>query len=422
MLVLTNLPMSCAENPHNITRRITLSLGYDPKYNSNEGMKHMPLTTIQAYSWAFDWVTKVTDGPVSRSVLVGADFILHMPYLGKEFNEATSNWFFEEKWWPYLPAYHEFGHGRGFKAFSVSGLKHYAVTVGGQTYTTENVWMYYFYSLRHGAFNNGAVTYGEDDVKKAVHLLPIYAGGLNNESRLSSEIANWVYRFNGHIAYFGAYLRGKIAPITYTAKTLSKVIDEDTGDIGHITKYYRGYYSKFNRHQIQYGGWASFLLSSTTYSFLKGIYDFIETGNPEVRTLVWKGFRLPDVNFYFTRNGLSLEVVTGYEINPNWWLDLGVETVYYPHVNSVEFTPSVRYVLPTSIYGKFEFDIGLVVNSHGHFSGNLGVEWTDPVNPFTVQAKLIHHNANTYVGERNIPDALNSDHDFEFMLAASINY
>lgn len=118
---------------------------------------------------------------------------------------------------------------------------------------------------------------------------------------------------------------------------------------------------------------------------------------------------------------MSLEVVTGYQINPNLWINLGVETVYYPE-RSGEITPSVRYVVPTIGCGTFDFDVGLVLNYFGHISGHVGVEWTDPVNPFTLHAKVIHHNANTYVGERNIPCALDGDHDVEVIVAASFNY
>jgi hypothetical protein len=126
---------------------------------------------------------------------------------------------------------------------------------------------------------------------------------------------------------------------------------------------------------------------------------------------------------YFTRNGLSFEAVTGYQINPNFWLNVSVECLFYPKAfHSVEITPSVRYVFNTSQYGQFDFDVGVVMNTLGYFSGFVGVEWTDPVNPITFGAKVIHHNANTYVGERNIPNALDSDHDVELMITASVNY
>ena len=421
LLLLTSLSTLTAEPAPSPKRRITLSLGYDENFNSNEGMKHLPLTTIQGYSWAFDQATKMTKGEISRTALVIADIILHIPYLGKDFNTATSNWLLEEKWWPYLPAYHEFGHARAMRAFCKTPFDGYDITVANQKTREGSVLWYYFHSLNYMALNQGAVTHGSFNTQKYVQKLPICAGGLNNESRLSSEIADWTDRFNGHIAYFGAYLRGKIAPVSYTAKTKSGVVDNDVGDIHQITQHYKSYHPGFNMDNIQYGGLVSLLCSSTTYSFLKGYYDFIKTGDPTVRTFTWNGVRLPDVNFYFTRNGLSLEIISGYQINPNLWVNLGVETVYYPS-KSVEITPSIRYALPTSIYGMFEFDVGVVINHYGHFSGHAGVEWTDPVNPITLHAKMIHHNANTYVGERNIPHALKGDHDVEVMISASYNY
>lgn len=421
LLLLGSLTIATAEPAASPKRRITLSLGYDENFNSNEGMKHLPVTTIQGYSWVFDQATKITEGEISRTALVIADIILHMPYLGKSFNTSTSNWIFKEKWWPYLPAYHEFGHARAMRAFCKEPFDKYSSTVAGQVLKEKSVLWYYFHSLNYMALNQSAETFGPFEAKKYAQKLPIFAGGLNNESRLSHEIADWTYRFNGHIAYFGAYFRGKNAPISYTAKTKNGTAENKVGDIWHINEFYKSHYPGFNMDNIQYGGLVSLLCSSTTYSFLKGYWDFIKTGDPTVRTFTWNGVRLPDVNFYFTRNGLSLEVISGYQINPNLWVNLGVETVYYP-TTSVEFTPSIRYALPTSIYGMFEFDAGLVINCYGHFSGHVGVEWTDPVNPLTLHAKLIHHNANTYVGERNIPHALTGDHDIEIMISASYNY
>lgn len=58
LLLLTSLSVATAEPSSSTKRRITLSLGYDENFNSNEGMKHLPLTSIQGYSWAFDQATK----------------------------------------------------------------------------------------------------------------------------------------------------------------------------------------------------------------------------------------------------------------------------------------------------------------------------------------------------------------------------
>lgn len=428
MGVLTTLHAEPPEAALNIKRRITLSLGYDEDFNSNEGMKHLPLTTIQGYSWVFDQVSKITSGEWSRGALVAADIILHMPYLGQYFNHADSNWFFEEKWWPYLPAYHEFGHARALRAFSTAKFKSYMMKVVGNNlqFNESSVLWYYLNSLKYMGLNYTAVTYYDSTLlnfRNHTQALAFWAGGLNNETRLSKEIADLTYRFNGHIAYFGPYLRGKISAISYTAKTMSGNFDfGGASDIEQIVAYYKKENKNFNMSHIQYGGWVGALLSSSTYSFIKGYWDFIHTGDPTVKTFTWNGIRLPDLNLYFTRNGLSLEVVTGYQINPNMWFNLGVETVYYPRFSGMEFTPSVRYVVPTKMYGMFDFDIGLVLNTYVYLGGHVGIEWTDPVNPITLQAKVILHNAGTYLGERNITYSRATDYQTEFMLSASLNY
>jgi hypothetical protein len=422
LLILTNIVQ--AEPNKNIKRQITLSLGYDEAFNSNEGMKHLPLTTMQAYSWVFDQVSKMTTDKWSRGALIAADFILHMPYLGQEFNDEESNWFFKEKWWPYLPAFHEFGHARAIRAFSNGKFNEYNIQIhGSPPLQAKSVLWYYLYSLKHAALvRNTSAGYDPLVLRDRTQELMVTAGGLNNESRLAKEITDLIYRFNGHIGYFGTYLRTKLGSVSYTAKTISGVVANNVGDVNHIVTYYKHYDRSFDIYNIQYGGWIGLLLSSSTYSFLKGYWDFITTGDPTVRTFTWNGIRLPDVNFYFTRNGLSLEAVTGYQVNPNLGFNLGIETVYYPKVTAMEITPSIRYVLPTRLYGTFELDIGIVLNTHMHLAGHVGVEWTDPINPFTFNAKVIFHNANTYVGERNITYSRVTDYETEFMLSASFNY
>lgn len=157
--------------------------------------------------------------------------------------------------------------------------------------------------------------------------------------------------------------------------------------------------------------------------FLKGYWDFIQTGNPIVSTFTYKGIRLPDVSFYFTSKGLSLEMISGYQWSDQLWFNLGVETVYYPEFKAAELTPSIRYILPTRQHGTFEFNVGAVINFNGSFALNGSVEWTDPVNPFTMSLTLIHHNLNTYVGERNITKVDgDSNHDLELSISAAILY
>lgn len=215
LCLLNSLLANSAEPSQSPKRRVTLSLGLIEEFNSNEGMKHLPLTTIQGYSWVFDQATKMTHGEISRAALLAAEIILHMPYLGKDFNASNSNWFSKEKFWPYLSAYHEFGHARGHRAFSGQPFKGYEVGIGAiPKENISSVMWYYVYSFKHVGFINHATTHISFPSTNYIHRLPIFAGGLNNESRLSSEIADWTYRFNGHIAYFWPYVRGKTGLIS----------------------------------------------------------------------------------------------------------------------------------------------------------------------------------------------------------------
>lgn len=419
-LVLTR-PDNCLIAGHTepkLQRRLSLSNGYVDDFNSNEGMMNLPLCSTQFYSFGFDTVSQLTRGLGGRLAMVLGDLVIHMPYLGEQFNEEDSNWFLKEKDWPYWVAIHEFGHARALRAYTPKSFKGYRNKANGGGETIENSALsYYLGSIKFMGANDIAKTLGDEvSVKHPSRLLQIYAGGLNNESRLSKTLADTVYQHNGHIAYFGPYLKGRMAAVYYVSQTT------EDGDIGGIGRYYKNNHAGFNLDQIQYGGWVSLLCSASTYMFLKGYWEFIQTGNPVVSTFTCKGVRLPDVSFYFTSEGLSLEVVTGYQWSDQLWFNLGVETVYYPEFKAVELTPSIRYILPTHQHGNFEFNVGSVINFKGNLAFRGSVEWRDPINPFALSMTLIHHNVNTYVGERNIPSAHDSNHDFELSINASLLY
>lgn len=265
-------------------------------------------------------------------------------------------------------------------------------------------------TLLEKIYSNQALSPYEDLLKKTIdderNLFDIYAtyNGLNNQMRYSQEIANLIYKSNGHLLYFLDHLEGKLSAFYYILslewkKEEGKV--SSGNDINNILNAYAFHDFKVTENDIKFGSLASLFLSSTTWAFVYSAVTELPKGSFVVYAPVWKGWRLPDLNFYLTTQGLSFEVVTGYEFTPSWYVGLNAEAVYIGNT-AYEISPSIAYRLPTS-YGEWEFGAQLHISDALELGGNTSVEWTSPNKSWSTKLKYLYHNALTLVGERNIP-------------------
>lgn len=228
--------------------------------------------------------------------------------------------------------------------------------------------------------------------------------GLNNQMRYSQEIANLIFEQNGHFLYLLDYLDAKISAFGYVLvyqDQLKKNNVSNGNDIANTLRLYKNRAFDIEDTDIQIGSMASLLLSSTTWAFAYSAFTQLPNGNFIVYAPVWHGWRLPDLNFYLTTQGLSYEIVTGYQINPNWYAGLSAEMVYKGNT-TYEFGPSLGYTFNTT-FGKISLDGQLIFGKNMEMGGNVGAKWTSGDKAWAVGLKYIYHNALTLVGERNIP-------------------
>lgn len=228
--------------------------------------------------------------------------------------------------------------------------------------------------------------------------------GINNQMRYAQEVSNLIFKHNGHIMYGFEYMKGKYESYRYTSIYKNHIANNkilDGNDIYNILRDYdkRGY--DIYASDIQIGSLISLFLSSTTWAFVYSAITELPKGSFLVRAPVWHGWRLPDLNFYMTSQGLSLEVVTGYQFNDRWYAGLTAEMVYKGNT-AYEFSPSIAYQFNT-LSGEFELSAEAIINNDMVFGGSIGIEWTTPRKDWTVGLKYTYHNALTFAGERNIP-------------------
>lgn len=410
-----------------LRRSLILTPGYmERTFNSNDSMKYGPLTLMQLSSKGFDALINASG---EYKVIAGMLYLLPQSWFSLANNVV----------------YHEFGHARAKASYKV-GYTYYASHVSTDpTIKTDYAYGLYLQKfLNPSYFLDGAMTSATSTAKeigKQLSYLPdiflnritpisfnkgrtalnkqkmglelsteeqnnlnnlsadvgLYfdVGGLNNNTRYAQQISDLIFKNNGHLIYFPDYFVGKTTPLFYWLLLGSH------GDVGSIVYNYNKQNLDIRGPDIALGSAASLLLSSTTWTFVYSAFTELPKGSFIVRPPIWHGWRLPDLNFYLTSQGLSFEIVTGYRFNDNWYAGLSTEMVYKGN-SAYEFGPSVGYNFNTSL-GRIDLSCQLIIGNKLEMGGNIGAEWTSPHESWSVGLKYIYHNALTLVGERNIP-------------------
>ncbi|MDP3936295.1 MAG: hypothetical protein Q8Q56_04850 [Alphaproteobacteria bacterium] len=487
------------EEPPKLVRSFTLTPGYmERTFNSNDMMKHGPLSCMQLYSKGTDTISNISNDVITRLGIFGLCLIPNF------FLSQTNQ-----------DVYHEFGHAR---AYASMGYKYSYYASSDSNLPTDYAYGFYLKRIQSpSAFISGAGTAGtapenifakipsslfkrimtpkkklsqkisqklntwwknpgavneknltasekyvlniltlhhtfplaspfsigsvytsETEVEKTIDTvwngsiptqfstapktrkeyiydiikeliskeaeMVVDIAGINNQMQYSQEISNLIFKHNGHQMYFFDYMFGKREGYHY-ASSYGKSLEADKvssgNDISNILHHYDNRDYNINASDIKIGSLASLFLSATTWSFVYSAITELPKGSFFVHAPVWHGWRLPDLNFYMTSQGLSFEIVTGYQFNENWYAGLTAEMVYKGNT-AYEFGPSIGYKFNTPS-GEFELSAQAIIGKNMEFGGNAGVEWTSSNKDWTVGVKYIYHNALTLVGERNIP-------------------
>ncbi len=148
----------------------------------------------------------------------------------------------------------------------------------------------------------------KDDVSGAISILIenemglyVDVAGLNNEMRMAQEVSNLIWENQGHQMYASSYFIGKYSAFGYVGWLNSQIEEgkvEGGNDVANILRGYNNRGFSIDKEDLQIGSITSLLLSATTWSFVYSAITEIPKGSFVVHAPVWKGWRLPDLNFY----------------------------------------------------------------------------------------------------------------------------
>lgn len=439
LIICSLISVNFAENePKKIKRFFHINSGYnEPEFNSNEGMKLLPLSTMQLYSKIHDFTNDLIPHWGTRVSLLLVDYMAHNP-IPFPHKGANNHWLTRKAFWPGKMAYHEFGHAR--ESRMTGGEPRYTGKFyGGSEFNVSSAIDYYVQSITHFSLYKGGATSGGNTILPVINA----AGGFNNETRLSQDIASLIYTKGGHVGYFTSYITYKLNAATYTMRAENTVKHGEAssvgGDPGSVISQYS---NKIDAKTLKRDGFLTFLASGATWAFVKGWWDYIQTGNPMVEPFTWKNIRWPDFNVYYNTNGPSLEILSGYQYSESLFFDLAFEFVYkvirtetkiadkdkYKVNATWQITPSARYVYHgCPNVGEITVEGSAMISQSG-FGASIGLEIESNQLPISFHAKYTLYNLNTLYGERNMPFFYKEDpkdksnFDNEILVGISANY
>lgn len=248
--------------------------------------------------------------------------------------------------------------------------------------------------------------------------LLIMAGGLNNQVDQCRRVENnlW-YRDGDHFSTVGTYFWDK------TWAGFQSVLSQENGykdgqDTTKICLAYSRMGIDLTHEEIVQYSYLSYILSSQTYANIYQIYNTIVSGDNKVYAPEFYNIKLPNVGLYFTTEGPTYNVSSGYRVNDTLFIPVSVE--FGLKKSAWELSVGVRKKFPSFHDLFIHAEVVFNVNS-SNLGGAVygGLVW-DKL--WSIRGGITYHNAKTFQGERNIPSYKNGDTDIEAWLSLGVVY
>lgn len=401
--VLCFLPLQAQE----LVRTISLDSGYGSQSYSNRAIDHFALEFTQLYSGVFNGVSAIPfvgDNPVGRGVWSLLGFSLATPYA------AGLNM-----------ALHQNGHGTRIAAI---GQKpeyfFYSDPDDLDSYdpddTYSDFFSYFFQAINRTDETGGTQASGDTLFKLGTDDRPddwglvIQAGGVNHQSQYADLLEETIYLRGGHLAYLPFYLKAKMAVSNYMDAEDSGDFGDGGGDMAAVIRFYETEELDINRGNLRTGSDTALLLSTATYGLLFSYWSYVTEDNPVPPPLEAFDLRLPDVDFYINRKGLSYKVKSGYRVDDELLFPFAVEQVYRGE-STTEVSLGANFRV-----GDFWIQSGFAGSS---YHAALDLLLTEQ---FLISGGVQHYDVNSLYGERNIPSLKEGDTSDEIWARISLVY
>ncbi|MDP3936397.1 MAG: hypothetical protein Q8Q56_05400, partial [Alphaproteobacteria bacterium] len=216
------------------------------------------------------------------------------------------------------------------------------------------------------------------------------------------------YENGGHLAQLSNHSMGKLA-IAIDAIRLIFMRNGSAHrhtDLGRISAAYKEMDIDIGTKIIPVYSALAFLGSAEFWGRFFEEADYISSGDVYVKAPEIRGFKLPNIGFYFTTKGLSYQLNTGYRFGQDLFFPVAIEYVFTGPKNILECTLGVRKQfawMGAYVHGE------IVTNfQESGYGGKLAVG-VKPCTSFYADAGVRIDHINTLEGERNIRVITNDD-------------
>ncbi|MCP5322861.1 MAG: hypothetical protein H6492_02510 [Candidatus Paracaedibacteraceae bacterium] len=257
-----------------------------------------------------------------------------------------------------------------------------------------------------------------DEIFRPGTALLTDAGGLNNQVDQCRRVENnlW-YQGGDHFSTVGTYFWDKTWAGFQSLSSQDKGYT-DNQDTSLICIAYRRMEIDLTHEEIISYSYLSYILSSQTYANIYQIYNTIVYGDNKVYAPEFYNIKLPNFGLYFTTEGPTYNVSSGYRVNDTLFIPVSVE--FGLKKSAWELSVGVRKKFPSFHDSFIHAEVVFNVNN-SNLGGSVygGLVW-DKL--WSVRGGFTYHNAKTFQGERNIPSYKNGDTDIEAWLSLGVVY
>tara|TARA_B100001248_G_C27399874_1_gene469239 strand:- start:18187 stop:19365 length:1179 start_codon:yes stop_codon:yes gene_type:complete len=351
--------------PAYATRSISFDTGYVVHPYSNRAFSSFGVELFEAHDYLFGLVKNKYFEPNgwNRGLLFGADLLILYPLSSA-----------------YTISYHEFGHYSRLEA-----VGHDPHFVG----RPNHFFGFFLDKLVHAPFGGESTAYPALPALTNDEKIVVGGAGVNNEMRFAGDIADRAYYDYGHVMDFVPYISGKLSSASYASG------DEPGNDMNFVLNAYKAQEYNVSRADINRANWLSLVLSASTYAYAFGIYDYYTEGETTVKTFEFEGWRLPDLESYINRKGVSYKLKSAYRWDETLILPFSYEVILHGKEQH-EVTLGAR-----KLWKEFHnLTTGANLIMSDGIGGNMYVNY--PVlKDWAVTVGLDHYDHKSLHGERN---------------------
>lgn len=271
-----------------------------------------------------------------------------------------------------------------------------------------------------------AVKYNDSSLQNNQHpLLPkaqiiLWSSGVNNNVAMAQRVEDDIWFHQGHHHQITTnYFFDKLSTLLQRVYVYFNKSAEKNVDYAYVLSAWKNHYQQnYSIEDLASYSLFSYLLSSQTYMNIYQMYCTLQTGDPTVYPAEIKGFRMPNVGMYLTTLGPTYNIRSGYHFKNDLFLICSIEFLLNTHQQQIDYSLGFRKQFPE--YGNMYIHAETTFNTKA-FGGTafIGREFA---NTLKCEAGITFHNANTFLGERNIPSLLKGDTDFEVWLKLGVCY